>query len=702
MGVRDAMSTAVSIRDFVRQSVLPSLRLDAKELKTDADLAAKVESLKGRRVCGAPETLTSEPPSLTAFIPVAAAPAMRVRWPTADCLPHSPAVVEAEESEERPQPTSSSEASKHPERVTKTPKGLPTKARQQHHDPLTEWRDESCIEEASLLESARRLNVEKERAISDYLRRMMILSRGYDGSVSPLSTAIHSRELFSDSLRNGTAIYQLLSTLLLAKRKSGAPPSSSQEISATAAISFPAPQSVAEVRANYADWKALVAAHRVDLAVPADLMAAVTTLEPEAVYLSQNPSILLDVLMHLISTHLPPPHLLCKEEYRGKYCHQPPVDWREQQPIVSPLRPSAYATYHQFLCRRLTSQHVLPDPQLHSLPSDDCLVPGPLAAAFLRSCPREPCEFFARQSPPDSLFLPSVLPFLMNGVSLIALARKQLHHGASLPLTLNPRTPQGCKSNLTKAISALLHLPASDETVSDAVNAFYDGNQLRIIEFLWSVTPRPPVAPPYPSETLGATSVERAAAQKKSLSPPSDRAAGGALPSKNGRPPRASPPLQQSHAGEVEKCEEEKEAPLDAYGFSEAESLHLQQWLRSILSASFAYRAEDRSFTIREGTEPFGDDLGLIFSDGVVLAHVIRVMERCRCDTLDAVKPSSKRAAKRFNINRCLQVLQSERGVAFGVPLMAAKLLDGDKVAVLSLLRTLRHTYKTVSTAKAG
>lgn len=167
----------------------------------------------------------------------------------------------------------------------------------------------------------------------------------------------------------------------------------------------------------------------------------------------------------------------------------------------------------------------------------------------------------------------------------------------------------------------------------------------------------------------------------------------------------------------------------------------LTDWLHRLLGSQFDYRADDGSFRVQSSSSALvvvvvcvphdasracdragvlgtgaagvcmrdgGGESGctascplhgahvpcLIFSDGVVLAHVIRALERRRCDALACVLPTSKVAARRFNVHRCLIFLQNECGVACTLPLMEEWLLRGDCRGVFGMLHLLHRTYK--------
>lgn len=454
-------------------------------------------------------------------------------------------------------------------------------------------------------QTEKREEIVKERAIRDYLRRLLIFTCGYDDpTASSSATAYRGKEdanfsspparspsgslmWFEDALYNGTALSELIQTVLsrltlqqskVHKTMTSTIPSSEAGTSSLLSCSssslsvrsppipcFPPhrfPQSVGEVRENYIAFLSVLRGEGERekegkmLKVPEKILEDI---QVEDVYLYHRRAPLLEVFIFLIREHLPPPEeLSLSMEF---LLHHVPVDVRWLDPLCTVMDDSLSSTlnapevdlsgkqedkntrkgrlcpssctygvssfayqrlstcvaYECFLCKFLVSHLTLPDPATYQLPSDDCLVSGPLQAKFLFSPPSQSlyyCNpgsvsstssaslspllsspflavedpFVPRRSPPSSLFIPSVFPFLTNGVSLLRLAAKlcpptlsaeailsqergksalfkgRLHdecpRSRLLPLwrqcNLNPKTPLRCQVNIAVALQWLL------------------------------------------------------------------------------------------------------------------------------------------------------------------------------------------------------------------------------------------------------
>lgn len=469
-------------------------------------------------------------------------------------------------------------------------------------DPLGGWRDllrhhpPSFFDPSTanlkpstvLLPSGRQTDIEeeivKERAVRDYLRRLMIFSRGYDDPSffasgvplnlslgmqrSPSSAAASSRSptslWFEDGLYNGAAMGQLIQTILMWLKSEPIltqqctpnvipAPTLSFSVFLNSIPSLPPhrfPQSISEVRENYQAFITFLAKEDGSekdavLKVPADILQRI---QVEEVYTHHRRAPLLELFTHLIREYLPPPEQI--PFFLRILSHQLPVDAcvgsfptatrecsssfmkenslenlsagkekKEEKECgvcssssfsisLVQRQLSTYAAYERFLCQFLVTHFALPDPETYSLPSDDCLIPGPLHANFLfshssslphrSSAPsasssvapplsslflavEEP--FVPRHSPPLALFVPSVFPFLTNGVSLLKLAatlrppssvhtvrergtdrfKCQRSPTVSPHLLsswrhscLNPKTPLRCQLNIAIALQWLL------------------------------------------------------------------------------------------------------------------------------------------------------------------------------------------------------------------------------------------------------
>lgn len=165
-------------------------------------------------------------------------------------------------------------------------------------------------------------------------------------------------------------------------------------------------------------------------------------------------------------------------------------------------------------------------------------------------------------------------------------------------------------------------------------------------------------------------------------------------------------PKKQQHGTGAAEGLGSMDSSSNARVWVEREVQGLRNWFLSVVGGPrFHYVARDESFVVHGAAFEFPIPIlspspsptspkCLIFSDGVVLAHLIRILERRRCDALNCVKPSIKRAAKRFNISRCIRFLREDCGISSPVLwILEEPLLDGDPHAVLSLIKLLRQHY---------
>eukprot|EP00796_Vickermania_ingenoplastis_P005005 gene5005-3600_t len=634
------------------QEVLQALRRDVKMAQQDPDVAAGLE-----RAVTANERLCSRHAPPFRFIPLPTAPAARIDWEAAararattrHAPPSGPAPVPA------PAPAPRKVVRFAPVPPARGERAMPA----QHADPLKEWRSSPQLKSPSRLSIV--WDVERERAVRDYLRRLMILSRGYDEP--RLRT---TRQVFDDALYNGTAMSQLVRCALSVSASAWTVPAEADRGSRMPATPFPQPQSIAEVKANYkALGQLLSGAAARALEVPE---ATVYQLSPERVYLEEDRSAVLELYTWLISTRLPLPQDLPAHGL----CHQRPAD-----AVLHPTRsPATYAAYESFLCHLLTSHGALPDPDTYALPGDDCLVPGPEGAKFIggHAAARRHTDllFAPRRVPPAAFFVPSVYPYLTNGVSLVRLAVSLMAGRQEAPavaelrdFSLNPKTPACCRRTVALAVRLLCgpgQLSAADE--AETVEEIFEGNRLRLLEFLWGAAerwkvPRDPQGPPVSPAATPSHARQPVPTTEKTVVA------------------RPSAPLPT--------------ATSDMCGPREQRALH--EWLLAVLGPPRRPVAEGQRLAPHQPDALTLASPCFLFSDGVALAQLIRALERRRCDALESVKPTSKRAAKRFNVRRCLRFLQEERGMTFAFPLMDEKLLQGDQAAVLSLLRALRQAY---------
>lgn len=825
------MTTLRSPKDI--QEFLQGLRVDVKNIRSDSSLQIHLESVYK----------SSVPSSNRTLLPVANAPPLSIHWPSSvsgsgtrrteknACGEQSGVLVNT-----KPKSTSSEVAnplknSCNADAKVKLDSGalgstklsavhvespvdacVSSHSRPAYVDPLGEWRRSNAesIEKSSCgagrkpLSPARKVanvspsheialksraqivtDLEKERAIRDYLRRMLILSCGYD-------EAIHTQveNVFDDPVLNGSAMGQLLLTVYLYQtRLNGGeeevPNLPSQKGIASHGrssldgngqqkgsgaldhlfVPFRFPCSIQEVRENYSSFIRLVGGNSHDM--PPSVRSLFKTLFPsveqvvgpleqinaDQAYLHDDRTALLDLYMHVIRTALPPPQSLPA----AKLCHQEPVDVDPKRFIkgktcsIMLCAPSTYAAYEKFLCYYLTEQNLLPDPYTYALPGDDCLVPGPLAAKFLHS-PAAPemhsgfC-FTPRSAAPLAIFVPSVFPFLTNGVVWVMYAAALLEMNRSpskvltLPLsrcTLNPKTVAQCKENIRVSLPFFFRstcVSLLKRTEEDGiVDRIFEGDRLCILQLMWDAVEknRRNLA----DVRVNSMREPNAIAHARTISPPPSYPDSHRPSSKTGSLPRASPKtvtfVEASRSESPASCarsvnifrpalsQEVIEADGSSHGkpisptleqafdstpsVSEREVHHLTEWLLTVLGPRYKYVAEDQSFAVSSEKPPYffsstapystsSETSTLFFSDGVFLAHVIRILERRRCDGLDSVKPTSKRAAKRYNIGRCLRFLMEEHGMRPPCAMLEQKLLVGDSLGVWSFVRTLRQLY---------
>ncbi|KAH9582094.1 hypothetical protein LSM04_004876 [Trypanosoma melophagium] len=128
--------------------------------------------------------------------------------------------------------------------------------------------------------------------------------------------------------------------------------------------------------------------------------------------------------------------------------------------------------------------------------------------------------------------------------------------------------------------------------------------------------------------------------------------------------------------------------------YTESDIEAIRKWFIAVLGSEFHYTAADTSFSVSCKNFQIHERC-LIFSDGVILAHLIRTLERRRCTELESVEMHAKApAAKRRNIRKCVSFLQREKRVLLDVPLLDEILLSGDSRGVLYVINCLKYTYR--------
>lgn len=544
-------------------------------------------------------------------------------------------------------------------------------------------------------------DAEVRRAVRDYLYRMNIIS-----VMEAEDTSVTAPHVFRDAVLNGTALCQLVATL----REGGEPTLSDP-------VLCRCPCTLDEVRVNYA---VALAALRSTPSTAQELMPrAAWTMTPEEVYLRASPTALLSLFVHLISTYLPAPEEL--PVWKQHMCWQPPADTADYAPVP----PAELVAIEAGCCSFLHAWGALPDGSVYQLPGDECLLPIATAAPYMAKW----SGFVARSVAPSSISVPSVWPFLCNGVLLVLLARRSgleavAKEAASTPAVqpffANPRTVACCVANITNALhsfqTASKKLPLSFLS-EESVAAVIRGDRVHILHLLLHVR----VAVEGTAQPLDVhsallskdTVAEAGCTPAKVSSRAPDGEAAGASSSFSWSP--AS--LAQTPSTVVKAALRPSASPLPAHrslslcrvpaitssssGILRPEAVPADEpqgrgglcgWLRQQLGTEYRYTAADESFVFDAATFSWRHPC-LLFSDGVVLAYLIGRLERRRCSFLDCVQPTSKKPAKLFNVRRCLEFLRFNAGVVFDVPLLDEALTEGRVEGVVSVLQGMRRHY---------
>ncbi|CCW59919.1 unnamed protein product [Phytomonas sp. EM1] len=502
----------------------------------------------------------------------------------------------------------------------------------------------------------------KEAAVRDYLRRMNILS--LDVVSNGIDTSLN---IFHDALFNGCALCQLTSYLFVKQM---------ELVTKGDPVACRQPRLIEEVRLNY------IASLRIISEVPdcANVISPhLLCFTPEDVYRHGRISALLNLYVHLIALRLPSPERL--PLFPPELSWQTPADTGHYAPedALSMWKAERHACDFLFTCG------VLPDPQYYALPEDNCLIPRPLDVPAIPHYHSK--RFVRRGATPAALYIPSVFPYLCNGLALRRLVRRVFSGSVTRRLgpSGNPTTPAGCMESLHASLEALQTLSESLSCAQTRlVHHIYAGHRRSIVLLLVAVaevvghqmrtTPRASLRP---SAMASSLREDEARPSELSNSPL-------AVKRSDGRTPRA-PASGKNGLGSALDGNEAS--------FSKKKRAHLHAWLGTVLGMNFKYASKDNTFSFSSSDFSFTDPF-LLFSDGVVLAHLIRTLERRRCESLDCVLPTTKKPAKLFNIRRCLLFVQQERGVTFNVSFIDERLLKGDLCGVLSLLRSLKEKYK--------
>ncbi|KAG5465327.1 hypothetical protein CUR178_00027 [Leishmania enriettii] len=545
-------------------------------------------------------------------------------------------------------------------------------------------------------------DAEVRRAVRDYLYRMNIISvmETEDASV----TASHA---FSDAVLNGTALCQLVVTL----RDGGEPPLSDP-------VPCRCPRTLDEVRVNYA--VALAVLRGTPGAAPELVPRAAWLMTPEEVYLRLSPTALLSLFLHLISTYLPAPEEL--PLWKQHMCGQPSADRADYAAAPPTELAAAEAACGHFL----HAWGALPDPSVYHLPGDECLIPIATAAPYMAKW----SELAVRSVAPSCVSVPSVWPFLCNGVLLVLLARRSgmkaaAREAAAFPAGQlffeNPRTVACCASNIATALHSLQRTSGKKLPLSfmseESVAAVIRGDRVHILHLLLHVraaiegtalpldvfpalrnrdavvpaggTPAKVSSRARDTEAVAASSSSSLPSVPLAQTPPAiarDALSPSVLPSPS--PLSLTPcrfPTLASCSSAIPLREAEPSGKPQVRG-------GLCDWLRQQLGTEYRYTAADESFVFHAANFTWQNPC-LIFSDGVVLAYLIGRLERRRCSFLDCVRPTSKKPAKLFNVRRCLEFLRFHAGIVFDAALLDEALTDGRVEGVVAVLQGMRRHY---------
>ncbi|KAG5463855.1 hypothetical protein LSCM1_00027 [Leishmania martiniquensis] len=545
-------------------------------------------------------------------------------------------------------------------------------------------------------------DAELRRAVRDYLYRMNIISVMEVENASAMVP-----HAFSDAVLNGTALCQLVSTL----REGGG-------LSISDPVPCRCPRTLNEVRVNYT--VALAVLRSTPSAAQELVPPAAWMMTPEEVYLRLSPTALLSLFLHLIATYLPAPEELPR--WKPHMCWQPPADRADYVSVPPAELAAAEAACGHFL----HAWGVLPDRSVHHLPGDECLIPTATAAPYMAKW----SELVSRPAAPPSLSVPSVWPYLCNGVLLVLLSRRSGAEAVAKEAATSsvgqlffatPRTVACCASNIASALHSFqatlvnkLPLPLISE---ESVAAVIRGDRVHILHLLLHVraaiegTALPldvcpallntaAVSPAGGTPAKVSSSALKTKAARASLSSSSSPAPLAQTSATIARdafcpsalrspPPRSlSPrpfPVSASCSPSVALSESvPPDKPQGRGG--------LCGWLRQQLGADYRYSAADESFVFDASTFMWQNPC-LIFSDGVVLAYLIGRLERRRCSFLECVRPTSKKPAKIFNVRRCLEFLRFNAGIVFDVALLDEALTEGRVEGVVAVLQGMRRHY---------
>ncbi|RNF11870.1 hypothetical protein TraAM80_00706 [Trypanosoma rangeli] len=554
-----------------------------------------------------------------------------------------------------------------------------------------------------------------EMWIRDYLRRLNIVTRD--------STELEER--IDDPVLNGVALRHLVDVALKRERKDGG-------------VMRPAivlrPKNLDDVRLNYVSALNLLRAAEKNATF--EIPKECRLIRPEGVIVRGDSAALFTLMRTVVDTYLP---TNCEQLWSAS-----PMTW-QTYPDGGSYAASAMSSLELAVCAFLCSLNILADPVLHQLPPDDAVVPNALMAPFL---PPQRKLWQVRTDGFSSLYIPSVFPFLTNGTALCDVVAEVT--GNRLSVHRNPRVKSNCMENIQAAFTELQkYCPVKmSPFFLDAPECVFYGDRRYILLLLEDVmrmangvVPRrrapcssdtPYLGGQPPSEVLhvpmtqasrpsfstslpevrahqclaesAAWQSARVSGNEEGLRHPDDFTPRCVIASPlSGRrgavctslTKRASP--SSAPLGEANVTVSTLNAPvaiMSGVEYTEDEVELLRKWLIAVLGSDFHYTAADHSFSVScRDLQLSGNSL--IFSDGVVLAHVIRVLERRRCVELDSLEMHAKAtASKRRNIRKCVSFLQTEKRTLLNVPLLDEILLSGNRLGVLYVVHCLKSAYR--------
>ncbi|RHW68863.1 hypothetical protein DPX39_100052100 [Trypanosoma brucei equiperdum] len=599
-------------------------------------------------------------------------------------------------------------ASKGDERILQNPagerQGLPVRKEARHCNPnnADDCSDDSsesltnCSAElaGSVHENVDDVTRSDELKVRDYLRRLNIVEAELSESEEPIN----------DPVLNGSALRRLLLAALHLSNGNG---------ETFNPVHVAPPKCLDDVRLNYvAAMGTLRNLRKVSgVSVPHECRI----IKPESVLVKGKSRVLFSLLRVIIEACFP---TTCE-----KLWSSPSLTWQVDSTAVG-YQPSAMRRLEREVCDFLYLQKILPDPVAHRLPPDDAIVPPALQAPFLPPQRRLWC---LRRDSFSSLYIPSVFPFLTNGAALCDLVDKVT--GSHLPVHRNPRIKSNCIDNIKVAFDELhRYCPARMSSLFlNEAHRVYHGDRCYILLLLEDIMRFAADVPPrrQPPKHSDAPYFPTASAPSTTAPPPQLQLEVCVQPrQQEQRRQGAGHRLSKSQERRVARClitspltccaaagskgrkvgdnvastaQTTAPAPvvvLSGLDYATEEVEELGTWVTEVLGSDFRYVAADQSFSF-SCRSLWLRDYPVLFSDGVVLAHLIRTLQRRPCVELESIELQAKSAAaKRRNLRKCISYLQTEKRILLDVPLLDEMLLSGSLQAVLYVVQSLKNTYR--------